>query len=259
MRYKLKIGIAQIPMYWTVKENTETICKTITDNQDVDVIVFPELAITGFHRSIKEETQASLITAALDKISVQCLESNTLTFVGHPFIKNNKIYNAYSAINEQGNIDLVWKKVGLTPSEATFFEAGVNRTVLNHPLGSFSSIFCREASDVNLVVGELLSKSPSYIIWPSYIGDAKKEKNMTDINYDLGTKSIAKQLSAKVIQCNWAHSLNEPSRCGLGGSKIFSTNGDITAQLPFDECCIGIFDTIANRMQIRNKHEFSEF
>ena len=247
----MKIGIAQIPMDWTVEGNTKTICNIVSKNHDLDILVFPELAITGFHRDIKNQAQQHLVESALNEISIQCQLSNTLVFVGYPLNENNKVYNVYSAINEQGTLEIVWRKVGLTPSECTFFESGDKRSIFEHPLGTFSSYLCREASDVNWVVEQLSVQSPSYILWPSYIGQPESSVNTESTNYEEGSKKIAQSLSAMVIQCNWPNSLNNPNDNGLGGSKIISSHGDIIAQLPFDKNCIGIFDTTTHELVIK--------
>ncbi|RYU47534.1 carbon-nitrogen hydrolase family protein [Aliivibrio finisterrensis] len=247
----MKVGIAQMPMDWTIEGNAKTICNIVTKNYDLDVLVFPELAITGFHRDIRNQAHQHLVENALNEISIQCQLSDTLVFIGYPLNENNKVYNAYTAINEQGTLAIVWRKVGLTPSECTFFESGDQRSILEHPLGTFSSYLCREASDVNWIIEQLSSQSPSYILWPSYIGEAESSINAESTNYDAGSKKIAQSLSTMVIQCNWPNSLNNPNDNGLGGSKIISSHGNIIAQLPFDETCIGVFDTMTHELVIR--------
>lgn len=238
-------------MDWTIEGNAKTICNIVTKNYDLDVLVFPELAITGFHRDIRNQAHQHLVENALNEISIQCQLSDTLVFIGYPLNENNKVYNAYTAINEQGTLAIVWRKVGLTPSECTFFESGDQRSILEHPLGTFSSYLCREASDVNWIIEQLSSQSPSYILWPSYIGEAESSINAESTNYDAGSKKIAQSLSTMVIQCNWPNSLNNPNDNGLGGSKIISSHGNIIAQLPFDETCIGVFDTMTHELVIR--------
>ncbi|ODQ01425.1 hypothetical protein BGK46_16760 [Salinivibrio sp. SS2] len=247
----MKVGIAQMPMDWTVEGNTKTICNVVNKNHDLDVLVFPELAITGFHRDIKNQAQKHLVDNALNEVSIQCQLSNTLVFIGYPLNENNKVYNVYSAINEMGTLEIVWRKVGLTQSECTFFESGDKRSILEHPLGTFSSYLCREASDFNWVVEQLSVQSPSYILWPSYIGQSEFSVNTESTNYEEGSKKIAKSLSAMVIQCNWPNSLNNSNDKGLGGSKIISSHGDIIAKLPFDKNCIGVFDTTTHELVIR--------
>ncbi|MGF1768374.1 carbon-nitrogen hydrolase family protein [Enterovibrio makurazakiensis] len=247
----MKVGIAQMPMSWTVEENTKTICNTIAENRDLDILVFPELTITGFHRDIKNQAQQHVIENSLNEISTQCQQSNTLIFVGYPLIENSKIYNAYAAINKLGYSEIVWRKVGLTPSESTFFESGDKRAVFEHELGTFSAYLCCEANDINWVIEQLSSKSPSHVLWPSYIGQAESSVNAEHANYEADSKRIARSLSAMVIQCNWPHSLNNPNNSGLGGSIIISSNGDVIAQLPFDETCVGVFDTTTQKLMMR--------
>ncbi|MDN3617330.1 nitrilase-related carbon-nitrogen hydrolase [Vibrio gallaecicus] len=247
----MKVGIAQMSMNWTVEENTKTICNIISEHRDLDILVFPELAITGFHREIKKQTQSSIIENALKEISTQCKKSKILAFIGYPLVKGRVVYNAYAAVNEQGCIEPIWCKIGLTEGESTFFKPGYERPVLKHKLGVFSTYLCREASDVSSVVEQLSAESPSYILWPSYIGKRELPFKTESATYDTDSAKIARSLVAMVIQCNWPHSLNNPKNHGLGGSKIISNNGGVIAQLPFDEVCVGVFSTTTQSFEVR--------
>ena len=99
---------------------------------------------------------------------------------------------------------------------------------------------CREANDSSWFINECDPDSPDVVIWPSYIG--RLSSDCDDAAFNDGASRIAKTLSAYLFQVNWPISLNQPEATGLGGSKIFSPDGQVIAQLPTDEVCIGIFD-----------------
>ncbi|MEJ2765343.1 carbon-nitrogen hydrolase family protein [Photobacterium sp. MCCC 1A19761] len=241
----MKIGIVQMPMAWTLEKNVNVICSTITKHAALDVLVFPELAITGFHRKIPRESCPDRISQALTQIKKHCRQSKTLAFIGYPIIDHGKIYNGYAAIDEHGMIAATWRKVGLTESEATFFEPGVGRDVFAHTFGRFSTFICREASDYDWFIEEVSVHQPEYIIWPGYVSQPEVVPLQVGEDYDEGASKIALTLKAVVVQCNWPQSLNKAGEenLGLGGSKIFGPTGEVLCQLPLDQPCLAVFDT----------------
>ena len=49
----VKIGVVQMSMGWTVRENLKTIVSHVENMRALDALVFPELSLSGFHRNIK--------------------------------------------------------------------------------------------------------------------------------------------------------------------------------------------------------------
>jgi predicted amidohydrolase len=59
----IRIAIAQPVMYWTGHENASAVCQTIERAAEAQarICVFPELAVTGFHRRIAEAAKPDLV------------------------------------------------------------------------------------------------------------------------------------------------------------------------------------------------------
>ena len=53
----MKVGVVQMRMGWTVRENLKTIVSHVENMRALDALVFPELSLSGFHRNIKQESE----------------------------------------------------------------------------------------------------------------------------------------------------------------------------------------------------------
>ncbi|RXJ72135.1 hypothetical protein CS022_17875 [Veronia nyctiphanis] len=236
----MKLGIVQMPMAWTSEENTKVMCDVLNQHSYLDIVLFPELSISGFHRNIREEIKADKISEAVRQIANACRASKIAAFVGSPTINNGLYYNSYLAFDEKGEVVAHWHKAGLTPSESEVFEPG-RFSVVNKICGlACTALICREANDSSWFINECQPDLPDIVIWPCYVGNLSNDSD--DTGFNDGVSRIAKNLSAYLFQTNWPVSLNQPEATGLGGSKVFSPKGAILAQLPIDKTCIGIFD-----------------
>ena len=94
--------------------NAERIIKIIKDAEDnsVDLLVFPELCVTGYTVGdlFYSDTLLDGAKAALGKIAEATANVKTLIFVGVPIKTDGKIYNCAAAITDGGIVALVPKK-----------------------------------------------------------------------------------------------------------------------------------------------------
>ena len=90
MKPNLRVAIAQQAMYWTAAENTERIkaALAVAAEQGASVCVFPELALTGFHRGIREQAVPDVVEPALDTIAAQ-LQADAVDLVFWPSLVGN--------------------------------------------------------------------------------------------------------------------------------------------------------------------------
>ncbi len=90
--------LAQInPLVGAIEQNAESVISVIEDNSAADIIVFPELVLTGYppedlllreelHQRVQKQLERiALVTASLPE---------TMVFVGLPWIKNGDCHNA---------------------------------------------------------------------------------------------------------------------------------------------------------------------
>ncbi len=100
MQKKLTILMAQInPTVGAIEENAEKIIKIILEHQQThDVIIFPELTLTGyppedllFRQELFDRVECAL--KAILSITTECH-----VILGHPMLENNRCYNMASVI-----------------------------------------------------------------------------------------------------------------------------------------------------------------
>ncbi|QUJ69934.1 carbon-nitrogen hydrolase family protein (plasmid) [Photobacterium sp. GJ3] len=243
----MKLGVIQMPMAWTTAENCQAICGYIHQYSTLDALIFPELSLSGFHRDIRSQCASSLIKPALQEVADACRSAGVMAFIGAPIFEHSSGYNSYLAISAQGEVLIQWDKVGLTPSEASFFSAGTDRSPLAYQDQYIGAFLCREAEDVSWFVQQSQGVNFHFVLWPAYIGSQDNDVNH---RYFQGAVSIAQQLKTWVIQCNWPESLNDPSITGLGGSKVIAPDGRLILQMPVDEAAVAILDCKTERVQI---------
>jgi len=80
--------------------NVNDICKRIEENKDLDILVFPELCVTGYSCGDLFYLN-DLLSGALkgiEQIKQFSVISNTLVFIGAPLLFHNKLYNCAIAI-----------------------------------------------------------------------------------------------------------------------------------------------------------------
>jgi NAD+ synthase (glutamine-hydrolysing) len=123
MQNKLRILMAQInPIVGGLKTNTDQIINIIKENQvDHDIIVFPELIITGYPPEdllYRTEFQDGVMEhlKQIQEVTQECY-----VLIGHPSLKHKKRYNSVSIL-QKGTIISEYHKQNL-PNYEIFDEA----------------------------------------------------------------------------------------------------------------------------------------
>ncbi len=96
----ITVAIAQLDFtVGAIKRNTDTILSTLGEHDDADIVVFPELAVTGYppedllFRSDFERH----VDAALERIAAGA--QHQLAVVGHPQRVGNELFNSVSVLH----------------------------------------------------------------------------------------------------------------------------------------------------------------
>ncbi|HCE4791891.1 TPA: carbon-nitrogen hydrolase family protein [Vibrio parahaemolyticus] len=244
----MKIGIVQMQMNWTVAQNLMTISEHIESLVTLDILIFPELALSGFHRNIKTESKMDLIQSAVSELCHLAKKHKTTLFFGAPTVVGSHVFNSYLCISNTGRVVAQWDKTGLTESESSFFSKGGNREVLTINGVRCSAIICREVEDIDWFISQTRSSRPGLIIWPSYISQSGDERSST--GYFSAVSDIANKLGAFVLQCNWPHALNDQSISGLGGSRILGRDGKCIFTMPMDQVAVSILEFSEGSLQL---------
>lgn len=240
----MNIAIAQMPMAWTTSENTQTILNSlrVASEHDARICVFPELAITGFHRRIREQAKPEVIAPALAQVRAACAKHSIAAVIGVPvFRESGAVVNAVEFINQNGNTVGYVEKIGITPAEATFLEAGVSRPILKVEGLRSTAILCREALDREQLRDELAPDTIDVIFWPGIMRPDPERPDRAEHHID-DACAIAGHTRAYVVQSNWPDSLNYPEESAeQGHSVVISPRGEVMFRLPKAKAGLGVF------------------
>jgi len=247
---ELRVAIVQQPMAWTTGRNVEHIVDAIglAAGQGAQLCLFPELALTGFHRRIREEAKPEIVEPALQRVRAACRDAGVASLLGLPtFTADGGVRNSYAFIDAAGDIGSMVHKNGLTPAELTFFEPGADRPVLRYAGRTCSTVMCREIEDVTEIAAQLAAEPVQLMFWPSIVGHApgtiaEPEREVQDLGYVQRAGEFARRLNTHLVQCNWPQALNTPEARWQGHSKAYSPDGEILLTLPPDEAGIGVFE-----------------
>jgi omega-amidase len=245
----LCIAIVQQPMAWTTPENVAHIVTALAlaAGQGAGIAVFPELALTGFHRGIRGEAVPATIEAALQRVRAACRTHGIACALGAPtFAADGAILNSYLQIDAAGEIVSSVSKNGLTPAELTFFAAGTERPVMRFEGRTCTTVMCREIDDLDSIAVQLQADPVDLVFWPSMVGNPPgtihpTPEDTADLGYFKRTAVLAQRLDAFVVQSNWPQALNTPESTYLGESKAYAPDGEILLTLPRDEAGVAVF------------------
>lgn len=240
------IAVAQLRMHWTCSANTAAMRRAIARAADAGagLVVFSELAVTGFHRRIAREAEAAAVQAAVDELAAAAAARSIALVLGAPtFGADGRPRNSHLHLDERGRVVAVVSKIGLTPSEASFFVPGVARPVSRLAGLACSSVLCREVEDLGPVVEGLAGgDAPSLVFWPSFIGrPGSAPEDALEAQYLPAARRLAARLGCHVVQANWADSLNEPGMLHMGESAVLGPGGELLLRLPRNAFGLAVF------------------
>jgi predicted amidohydrolase len=230
-------------MHWTLERNLAEVLAALDEAaaEGAAGCVCTELALTGFHRRVPELLDARALAAAETQLRAACARLGIAAVVGLPTLaEHGHVFNSHVYIDAAGSERGRVHKRGLTASEAGFFAPGGRRGWVALGGVMATSVLCREMLDVDALLPELRAAwppgadGPRVVCWPSYIGESDAGQTALTAAYRQGAVRLARELSAWVLQSNWAASLNAPGAQGLGDSLVIDPDGMTVAQLPRD-------------------------
>ena len=237
-------------MRWTTAANLAVIERAMrfASARGAQVYVFSELAVTGFHRQIRAEAVPEKVGPAVASIRAACKALGLACALGAPTFAaaGGAVYNSYLHIDEHGELVGQVDKTGQTPAEATFFHGGRGRPVSMLQGWKTSAVLCREVEDLALVRIHLPKGAAELVFWPGAMGKAPENREETWVDVLPLAQQLARQSNAWVVQNNWPNALNNPPHSPdsrhLGGSKVFSPEGELRLSLPMHDAGIATFD-----------------
>lgn len=143
---------AQMKFSARVSENVDWICSAIESSakQGVDVLLFPECAVTGYNCDFTALSRSEVETA-LDTIRGAIREAGCNVLVGCPTWAGRRRFNSLVVFNRQGKEVFRYAKIHLTPADRRHFAPG-NTLAYFHLDGiPCTAIICHERRFPELV------------------------------------------------------------------------------------------------------------
>ena len=233
-------------MQWSGDKNAETVVEFLerAAGERAEVCAFPELAIPGFHRQIRELARPELMAAWFRAVQEACARYEIGAVLGAPtFGAQSQIFNSAVFVDAGGRLCSTVEKTGLTAPEATFFTAGAKRPVVELFGHRCSAVLCREVEDLEPVRAQFVGELPTLLFWPGLMGPEEGTEHLDPPRHVRQAQEMARSLQAHIVQANWPNSLNYPEKSSTAGrSIVVSPSGSIELALPMAESGLGIFN-----------------
>ena len=243
------LAIAQPAMHWSGNDNTIGMLAILARAAEARaaICVFPELAVTGYHRQIGGAAKPELVDRWVAAVTEACAKHRIAAAFGAPtFGEDGRIFNSYLFVEATGVVVGHVEKAGLTPPEVTFFATGRVRQTVELQGLRCSAVICREVEDFAEVCADLEHQAPDVIFWPGLMGPEPGTEHIDPPSHVVQAQRLAARLGAHVVQSNWPVSLNYPELgVNTGKSVVIGPGGDIAFALPRAEAGLAVF-TLGN-------------
>jgi predicted amidohydrolase len=221
---EIKIAAAQIPCSRDMNENVRRIRAEIVRaaEQKADIVVFPELAVTG---SRAEDIRAATRAALDDALGEICAEAKLraiYVIVGMPVFDSDARYNGAVVIGDDGSVKTRYAQ--LATSRVDLFQAGQSVKSLWFSLKGVPSIVT-VGDDANWVeIADLAASRGMYMHFHiSYESDASPDHTTLRKQRNLLALCYAKY--GAVVNAADPAGLKNPSEAAGGMSMIVSREG----------------------------------
>lgn len=242
----LRMAIAQIPMYWEMSDNIESMKRAlqVARSDGATLCTFPELAVTGFHRRIVDWAKPELSGPAVEEVCAAAAAIGISAAFGAPtYSPGGARFNSHLLVGADGRLVGTVTKIGLTAPEATFFAPGTDRPTIDFAGVNCSAVICREIEDAEQVTPQLLGKGVDLIFWPGQMRPDPDKPVQDPPAHVVQAQELARLTSAYVVQANWPNALNRPDESeNTGHSACIAPTGQILFRLPKEGYGVAVFN-----------------
>ena len=245
-----RVAIGQLRMRWTTAENVEAILQALeaASARKAWLCVFPELALTGFHRKIVDLAQPEKIAPSIQRIAAACERLRIAAAFGAPAFEREARFNSFVLIDERGKAVTTIHKNELTPAEATFFAAGTTRPAAEVRGLRCSAVICREIEDHDDVLQQLPRGSVDLVFWPGLMSADPDKPPQDPPEHVARAQQMARALGAFIVQANWPNDLNRPEQgTDTGRSAVISKTGELLFRIPQQSSGVAEFELGARK------------
>ena len=232
----MRVAIAQIEaIKGNVEENIENHLKWIKQaiQNNADMLVFPELSVTGYEPDLAENLATNQDDTRLDEIQNLSDRNGIAIGVGLPTKDESDVFVSMIIFQPQKE-RITYSKQYLYPPEEPIFKAGKNPLVLNFETEVVSPAICYEISNKAHCEFAKRNKATIYI--------ASVLSSINGIDADMKKLSdIAKHNNLVTFMANYVGE-SGGYKCA-GKSSVWDTTGKLIGQLDSETEGILIYDT----------------
>jgi predicted amidohydrolase len=247
----MKIGIVQLePVKGNIERNIEIHIDWIKQAiiQHTDLIVFPELSLTGYEPELASSLATNQNDKRLDCFQKLSDENNITIGVGLPTRILDEL-NISMILFQPRKIRMTYSKQYLYPTEVSFFTAGFNPLVLEFETEIVAPAICFELS--NKEHYEFAAQNNATVYLASVLN------SVNGIDSDLKKLSdIARNYKMVTFMANF---IGESGgyKCA-GKSSIWNDNGEVIKQLGSKEEGLIIYDTKTKEILTATNTRYSQ-
>ena len=221
----MKISVAQTrPVKGNIRQNIDNHVKFIHQaiSRGIDMIVFPELSLTGYEPELAKELASTQDDERLD-IFQRISDNNQLTIgIGLPTRENDQLFVSM-IIFQPGKERLTYSKQHLYPTEVDVFTPGQNRIYLDiDGVNVVAPTICYELSIPEHSESAHANHANVYI--------ASVMNSVSGVDNDLRKLSeIARKYNMNTFMANYVGQ-SYGYECA-GKTSVWNTKGDLVGQL----------------------------
>ena len=219
----MKIGVAQIDLTNDVSKNTEKIVGFIdrAEEQGIEIIAFPETALTGYIYDDFLSVAQEKIDAAVTDIRNRIDKTDLCVIAGTPYRCKDVMYNGAVIITGDGATSLCYKRE-LTSYEHRYFKAGRDGMVFTHNGGTFGVMICRDQNNPEIAMDLKKRGAGVIFICSAHYYALSESKLKLEKNVAL---PVARAYENNVYVCKANTVGTSMGRISFGNSLIVHPNG----------------------------------
>lgn len=257
------IAVAQTRNSIDMHENFRAITNALKQitNKNVQLVLFPECALSGFSAKMKNCTE-EFLAEYLNEVQAWVNHNQTSVLLPTAFAKENRIYNSIYCFQPGSRKQFF--KTGLTPSEKDFFSVpeDASKKIIEVNGLRMAVLICREVQDKPW---EHFSEGEAdVILWPGYWGWVKEDQ-WTEV-LSTGEENTAlknmKSWRIPLIQSNFAfNDLKDFKGPGpIGKSVVVDSSNQLLFQGAYHEEQVFIVDLQKdnNKVDVLNCYSISQ-
>lgn len=251
---KATVGYAQFrPEFGAVERNLSEVARLSAEGAEADLLVFPELALTGYEFLDAEEARglAEVFGEGPTSEAVRGLAAkhSMSIVIGYPERAGDKVFNACMLALPGGGL-FNYRKIHLFSRETFIFEPGDSAPpVIETPAGRVGLMICfdwifPETARLLALAGAQIIAHPSNLVLPYC------QRGMFARSVENGVFSIT------------ANRIGTEDRAGrsltfTGGSQVLGPDGAVLAQAPGAEAQVGLAAIDVSRADDKSVNEYN--